>query len=548
MSLDLDSGATPVTGRGAARAPVGAHRLPGWVVPGAPALLALALGLWGLPRQGALWRDEAATWEAAQRSVPEIWHMIGQVDVVHCLYYLLIHTVFEVFGPGLAALRLPSVLGAVIAAAATAATGRRLTGPMGGLSAGLVLALLPVMQRYAQEGRAFALVSAGVVVATWLLVGAVCPERSGTSPDGRERRGEWAWAWRWGAYTAVMLTTALLNWLSLLALAAHGVTVLIAWRAGQRPLLARWLAAAAVIVSGTLPLILASRRQVDQVAWIPPASGVTLLGVTAMLVVALICARVPRHRISHSRIPPHRIPQQGIPSQHPRSERTELSHVAVGLPLLAVPQSVLLLASWLVKPLYVDRYVLFAYTGLALLVGPAVARAVRAAVSYGRTGGRSWRRIPGEALLAGVVAVVFAALLPLELSLRTPASRTDDVRVTADRVAALARPGDGIVFVPDQRRDAALVTPSSFRGLHDLALAESPVASGTLYGVEAAPPRIRAAMLARKRIVVVTDIGSTPAPATPRDRAKLATLAQHFTLTSSAEAGGRRVLVYVRTR
>ncbi|WP_411121824.1 hypothetical protein [Streptomyces sp. x-19] len=525
MSLDLDSPALAFAERRATPAPAGAHRWTTWLVSGAPALLALALGLWGLPRQGAIWRDEAATWEVAQRSISEIWHMTGRVDIVHGLYYLLIHTVFEVFGANLAGLRLPSVLGALIAAATTAAIGRRLAGPMGGLSAGLVLALLPVMQRYAQEGRSFALVAAGVAVATWLLVGAVFPAGPAGNTASRDGRGrKTGWAWRWGAYTAVMLATALLNWFSLFALAAHGATVLICRRGSQRALLARWLVTAAVIVAGTLPLALASRLQAKQVAWIPSVSAASLLGVTVMLVVALVCARVPR----------------GV--------RTVPSPVSVGLSLLAVPQLGLLLASWLVKPLYVDRYVLFAYIGLSLLVGPAVARAVQAALSYGRARGRRWGRVRGESLLAGVVAVVFLALLPLELGLRAPKSRTDDVRVAADKVAALAGAGDGVVFIPDQRRDAALVTPSSFSRLDDLALAKGPVTSGTLYGVEAAPERIRAAMLTHKRIVVVSDSSSSPEASTPRDLAKLTTLAQHFTLITSGEAGGRRVTVFERTQ
>lgn len=530
MSLDLGHGCTGAIGPRPVPAPVGAHRARGWLVPGVPALLALALGLWGLSRQGAIWRDEAATWEVAQRSIPEIGHLTGQVDVVHWLYYLLMHSVFEIFGANLAALRLPSVLGLVVAVAATAAIGRRLAGPLAGLASGLVLALLPVMQRYAQEGRAFALVAAGVAVATWLLVGAVCPARPTAAGPGRRWRA--AWGWRWGGYAAVMLVTGVLNWLSLFALAAHGVTVAIAWRHGQRPLAARWLLAVGVVVPGTLPVILASRPQAGQVAWIPPATTASLLGVTAMLVVGLVCTRIPRRA-------------EAGPSQ-----------VSVGLPLLAVPQLGLLLASWLVEPLYVDRYVLFAYIGLSLLVGPAVAWAVRAVPAYGRARGRTWGRTRGETLLAGVVAVVFVALLPLELGLRAPTSRTDDVRVTAHEVAVLSRPGDGVVFLPDQRRDAALVTPGAFGGLDDLALAESPVASGTLYGVEASPARIRAAMLAHRRIVLVSDADPdgergarpSPLPLSPGDLVKRAVLAQHFTPAADTETGGRRVTVFERAR
>ncbi|RBL84398.1 hypothetical protein DDE05_24125, partial [Streptomyces cavourensis] len=65
-----------------------------------PALWTLALGLWGLSRQNSVWRDEAATWQVARRSTVEITQMLGNVDVVHGLYYLLMHGLFDLFGPG----------------------------------------------------------------------------------------------------------------------------------------------------------------------------------------------------------------------------------------------------------------------------------------------------------------------------------------------------------------------------------------------------------------------------------------------------------------
>ncbi|MEU5303474.1 hypothetical protein ACH4YO_32040 [Streptomyces noursei] len=525
MSVPSASLAPATTGRIADPAPVGAHRWRAWLVPGLPASLALALGLWGLHRQGAIWRDEAATWEVAQRSASEIWHMIGNMDVVHTLYYLLVHALFEVFGANLTALRLPSVLGGVVAAAVTAATGRRLAGPLGGVAAGLALALLPVMQRYTQEGRSFALVAAGVAVGTWLLTGVLgLAGPVGTSARRDEHRNRTAGLWLWCAYATVMLATALLNWLSLFALTAHGITVLLTRREGQRRLLSRWLVTAVIVVAGTLPLIVASSRQTRLVAWIQPPSVASLLGVTAMLIVALACTRVP---------------------PTPDRQRTRLSPASVGLPLLAVPHLGLLLASWLVKPLYVDRYVLYASLGLSLLVGPALAWSARTVAARIRT--RHHRGRPrAEALLGAVVAVAFLALLPLELSLRTPLSRTDDVRAATREVTTLARPGDGIVFLPAQRRDMALVDPTPFGGLDDLALAKSPTTSGTLYGVEVDPAEIQAAMLTRKRLVVVSDSGSSPQAETPQDLTKLSTLAHHFTLTSSDDAGGRRVATYER--
>jgi mannosyltransferase len=50
-------------------------------------------------------------------------------------------------------------------------------------------------------------------------------------------------------------------------------------------------------------------------------------------------------------------------------------------------------------------------------------------------------------------------------------------------VAANERPGDAVFFIPSETRVVSLGYPEPFRGLRDLALGESPVASGTLTGV-----------------------------------------------------------------
>ncbi|RSS50106.1 glycosyltransferase family 39 protein, partial [Streptomyces sp. WAC06614] len=214
-------------------------------VPLVPALWTLALGLWGLSRQDSVWRDEAATWQVAQRPAGAIWHMLDQVDAVHGLYYLLMHGLFEVFGAGTTTLRLPSVLALAGAAAAVAVTGRRLAGPgragrWTGLGAGLALGLLPAVQFHLQEGRPYALVTAGAAVATLLLVRALEPEPAGGDggPGPVPARSRWQRWPGWAAYALTVLVCALLNWLSLLILPAHAATLL--WvRAGRRTWL-RW--------------------------------------------------------------------------------------------------------------------------------------------------------------------------------------------------------------------------------------------------------------------------------------------------------------------
>lgn len=211
---------------------------------------------------------------------------------------------------------------------------------------------------------------------------------------------------------------------------------------------------------------------------------------------------------------------------------------AVGLPLLAVPQLGLIGLS-LVQPLFQDRYVLFSMVGLALLIGAALAAAVRLCA----------RRFPRASALVvpGVVGASVLALLPVELGKRAPASRVDDVLAVAGEVAGLKRDGDAVLFVPAARRDTALVSPSAFGGLADVALAASPVASATLKGEEAEPARIRESLLGQQRVLLVTDAAKVAkAPSAERDKAKEAVLREHFRMVADRQVRGRRVTVYER--
>ncbi|MFD9004137.1 hypothetical protein ACFV0T_24760 [Streptomyces sp. NPDC059582] len=459
----------------------------------------VALGLWGLSRQHSLWRDEAATWVVASRSLPDTWRLLGHIDAVHGLYYLLMHGLFACFGPSTTTLRLPSVLAMSVAACCVAAVGHRLAGVWAGVGGGLTFGLIPAVQFHLQEGRSYALIAAGAGISTLLLV---------TLLEKRHR------APRWAAYGGTVLVCALLNWLSLLILPAHMATLL--WTRARRGVWTRWAMCATAAVVAALPLILFSRGQARQVAWIPPLTWQMLIGPAVLLAIGGLCALLDR----------------------PRAGR--LSPAAVGLPLLAVPQ-LGLIGIALVQPLFLDRYVLFSMLGLALLVGAALNAAVRSAAP----------RFPRATvwLVPTVLVVAVAALLPQSLAKRSPASRVDDVLAVAEEVRQLKRPGDAVLFIPADRRDTALVSPGDFAGLRDIALAESPLESGTLKGKEAGPNRIRTAMAAERRILVVTDTaGAARSVLTERDKAKSAGLERLFTVVADERIRGRRVTVYERRR
>ncbi|MCX5265832.1 glycosyltransferase family 39 protein [Streptomyces sp. NBC_00199] len=466
------------------------------VLAGAPAVT-LLLGLWGIRRENSMWRDEAATWAAAHRTVPEIWHLLGRIDVVHGLYYVFMHGVFTVFGDSLYSLRLPSVLAMACAAAVVTLLGSRLAGRCAGLAAGMAFALLPTVQEYEQEGRPYALVTACVALACWLLAAAVDSPGKG----------------RWAAYATAVLTAALLNWFSLLALLAHAVTIALA--RPSRATVLRWACAACAAVTGTLPLVVASQAQEGQIAWIPPTRPSTLLNLALTLLAGVLCAWLARSKTANS-----------------VAGSARLTLGALAVPLLALPPLMLAAAS-VAHPVYQTRYILSSQVGLALLIGTAC----HALASRIRT--------PPRRTVALVMVLAFLGLLPVEVSLRSASARIDDVLATATNVAAVREPGDAVLYIPAARRDTALVSPAAFTGAEDVALVESPLGSGTLNGVEGTPRQIADAMLTARRIVVVADDGAA-SPTTARDRIKQQVLKAHFIRCSEKRERGRKVLVYRR--
>ncbi|HEY6277250.1 MAG TPA: glycosyltransferase family 39 protein, partial [Streptosporangiaceae bacterium] len=237
--------------------------MPGWLPAVTAAMAGLVAGSYrlGVPSP---WRDEAATVDAAQRSVPQIFALLAHVDAVNGAYYLCLHPVIWVLGSSPAAIRAPSVLAMAAAAGFTAALGRRLAAMAGlpspavtGLLAGLLLTAAPQATRYAQEARPYAIVTMLATAATYLLVRSLA-------------NGRWRW---WAGYGAALALAGLFNLFSLLLIVAHGLSLL-ALRAGPpatRPpgrQLARWAAAATAATAVLMPLLLAGYRQRAEVGWL----------------------------------------------------------------------------------------------------------------------------------------------------------------------------------------------------------------------------------------------------------------------------------------
>ncbi|MFJ3660728.1 glycosyltransferase family 39 protein [Streptomyces sp. NPDC090119] len=453
-----------------------------------PAALAMALGLWGLTRHDSMWRDESVTYQVAHRSLGDLLALLGRIDAVHGLYYLLTHGVFALWDGGLPALRLPSVLATALAAAGVGALGTRLAGPRTGVLAGTLFALFPATQQYAQEGRSYALVTAGVVWATLLFLRGL----------GSPARGWWV------GYGVLLAVACWMHEFAALVLFAHAVTLRLLgkpWR--------RWGVAAAGVLVAVAPLAVVSAGQADrQLGWLGRPSLAMWLAFLAVSALGLLLSRVPA-----------------------LADRTV---TALALPLLIVPPGLLITGS-LLKPWYVDRYVLYALAGLALLGGVALDR-LPGLLGTG----------PRKGAACVLAAALVAAWLPASLAVRAPESRKDDVAAVARTVRELAEPGDGVLFLPSRRREWLLSYPALHARLDDLALARSPVASRTLEGTELPPDAIRARLLATPRVLALTDSDGQPLDPFPREAVKRRTLAAYFQQCARVRVWGAQVVVYVR--
>ncbi|MEU3886421.1 glycosyltransferase family 39 protein [Streptomyces sp. NPDC029041] len=504
-----------------------------------------ATGLWELDR-GGMWGDESVTFQVAQRTVPQIWRLLHDVDAVHGVYYLFMHAVLAVH-PDEVVLRLPSVCAATATAGLVAALGARLAGPRVGLGAGALYAITPMTGHYAQEGRSYALVAGGVAGATLLLLRAV------------EGPGPRAW---WGYGTVIALTCAL-HELAVPVLGAHALTL--ALLRVPRRVWSGWGRAAGAATLLLLPLVWVSQGQAGQVAWlVPPGwdrvdrlarnfapgpAGPVFWGASLLMILGL------------------------------RERRT----AAVAAPLLLVPPGILMTVSQ-VRPLYHDRYVLYALAGASLLVaagagrvgralmrvpvggrsarvpvGGRSARVVGLPVRFGalrmRVGGlRMWsggRRVRVVVGVTGVLALVgtFLTQLPVHRQDRSAAHRPDNLAVVSALAVRRMRPGDPVLFVPSVGRLAALAYPKGFRRVRDIALRESAPRSGTLWGREATPWELRRRLASVNHVWVVAE-AHVPNPhrplADPVERTKLAVLGEQFTVREEHARDGVVLRLHVR--
>ena len=441
---------------------------------GSRAFAPLAVGVLALLGTGALqwvpspWYDEAATISAATRSLPQLLHLLQNVDAVHGAYYLFMHAWFDLVGYSPFTLRLPSTIATAATAALLVVLTRRLASNRTAVVAGLVFVLMPRVTWMATEGRSYAITALLAVLLTLVFVVA-----SGWSGRDRTQR-----ILIWTVYGLLAaLAGAVFIYLSLLVL-AHGVSALLlasarrgdlpSARRGARRTLLGWLVGAAVSGGALVSLVLDEAAQSHQVKWIQPLTASTIkdvftgqffLGNRPFAIVAWIVfglgAAVLVARVLRSR-------RAGVRAGGPAARLA-----TIVLPWMLIPTLALLVESMVATPLYSPRYLTFA--------APAVAIVVAVALTAGR---RRW--------IAPLALVVLLALtVPSWVHQRSPEGKQNSswgevaALIASERAAEPQGVGgapqiDAAIYGPLRNHpDAnmamlALAYPRQFAGLTDL--------------------------------------------------------------------------------
>jgi mannosyltransferase len=377
-----------------------------------PAVVIAAVSLIGASDR-EIWADELATYHAITISWSELGRLFTNLDIIHSFYYVLMRGWIAVAGDSLLALRIPSIAALALTGSVVVLIGRRLVSTPVGVVAGLLLAIIPSISRYAQEIRSFGFVTLLATLSTYLLLRAL--ER----PTGR----------RWAAYTAATALTGLVHFMGITVVGGQLLYLLLT--TSRRDETRRWRFAGALgaVVLIVLPLPALAQQQSGQVAWVTTNAAKTrgFLG-RVMLSDDLAWVLVPLALL-------------GVLVLWQR-------HRAAGVMLVtwAVTPIVFGLVTVSMLHLFVARYMLFTVPAWALLAATTICHVAH---PLGRRAHGTWW-VLGAAL--ALPACTYLALPDHHSVRKSPVEEQADYRPALFYVRDHYKPQDGIVY-NDNRSD-----------------------------------------------------------------------------------------------
>lgn len=214
-------------------------------------LLLFGLGLLRLQHRMVTF-DESVSISYAHESWVSLWHIVTRSDPNMSLYFAALKIWTGLFGDSVLAIRSLSVVAAVLCVPVVYAIGVRLFGVFAGLLAGLLISTNVFFLHYAQEARAYALVTLLTALSTYFFL------------VEAERPGRWSRA----GYVASSVLAFYAQFFVIWVLLVH-VGTLVATK--RRAALSRsWLACYGVMTALAAPMVyvVLTRRAWGTIAWI----------------------------------------------------------------------------------------------------------------------------------------------------------------------------------------------------------------------------------------------------------------------------------------
>jgi mannosyltransferase len=415
--------------------------------PLAIAAFAAAVSLAGAGRP-SLWFDEAATISAsANRSLGDMMRMLGHIDAVHGLYYLIMRGWFALFPATEFWSRASSVLAVAGAAAGVVVLAKQFSTRAVALCAGTAFAIMPRTTWAGIETRSYAW---SALAAVWLTVLLVAAAR---------RNGPTLWI----RYGLLMALSVLLNVYLVLLVLVHAAVV--PRLAPTRSAVKRCAATSFAVIAAVTPFLVFVHGQIFQIGWISPLSWKTIrdvwvgqyfdYGVLFAIAAGMLIAAA------------------GLTQARRRADLDDGTRrlLAVALAWIVIPTGVILVYSALFNPIYHPRYLYFTVPAMALVLGVCV---VTVAGS--------------PALMTVVLLVLSAVAVPTVLYQRSPYAKSGmDYSQVADLITTHAAAGDCLVmdntvrWKPGPIRPMISARPSAYAKLIDPGRGASAASQGTLW-------------------------------------------------------------------
>ncbi len=455
----------------------------------------------------SLWGDEIASLLSAKRSIPSLFeHVLGVVDAVHAVYYMLLHFWISAFGSTPFALRFLSAIFVGLAVAGTVCLAKLLTNNRVAFLTGLVALFLPRLTQIATEARSYAM-SAALV--TWLTVLLIWLLK-------RDRQSVWLWL----LYSLAVAANLYVFLFSGLMLFAHLAIVLFNRKARQA--IWFWLPAGLLGALLALPIIYFGFNQRGQVSWIEPNNVnfktvvinpwflSEIYSVGAAYVIGFLGLFLLLRKLSI------------------KDKNRSISALGVGLAMSFIPAIVLLLGNRII-PMYLPRYLMISATGVAFLIGYLLSRIHPIA------------GLIGVVILTGLAAPDYAYR-------RTVYAKSSDFASIAKQLSARSEPGDAIIFDEESKVWPRMSTikyayPDAFKGLNEVAFLSSYEQTTWFRDYSYAIPTVAGKLASVQRVWVIEhrQPGQAASSYALQDLAKLG-------FTVSSELPDRYSVTYLLTR